>query len=250
MVLFFMVKWVLVEGLSLNIAVKDPILRKASGYSFYNVSPFTFKKLLDDPDNIEANFRSYLNGFSENVRNIIERFRFDNHISYMAEKNLLYLVLKEFTEPKADMHPDKITNVEMGYIFEEIIRKFSEAHNEDAGQHYTPREVIELMVNILFTEDSNLLSGNAIAKTLYDPACGTGGMLTVAEDHLGRLNKNARLICFGQEINPQTYAICKSDILIKGANADYIKEGNTLSGDSFKDDKFDYILSNPPFGRE
>lgn len=234
----------------LNIAVKDPILRKVSGYSFYNVSPFTYEKLLDDPDNIEANFRSYLNGFSENVRNIIERFKFDNHISYLSQKNLLYIILKEFTEPKADMHPDKITNIEMGYIFEEIIRRFSEAHNEDAGQHYTPREVIELMVNILFTEDSDVLSGKAIAKTIYDPACGTGGMLTVAEDHLSRLNKNAQLICFGQEINPQTYAICKSDILIKGANADYINEGNTLSDDIFKDDKFDYILSNPPFGRE
>jgi len=234
----------------LNIAVKDPILRKVSGYSFYNVSPFTFKKLLDDPDNIEENFRSYLNGFSDNVRNIIERFKFDNHISYLSEKNLLYIVLKEFTDPKADMHPDKITNVEMGYIFEEIIRKFSESHNEDAGQHYTPREVIELMVNILFAEDSGILSGNAIAKTIYDPACGTGGMLTVAEDHLNLLNRNAQLICFGQEINPQTYAVCKSDILIKGANADYIKEGNTLSDDIFKDDKFDYILSNPPFGRE
>lgn len=162
----------------LRIAVKDPILRKVSGYSFYNVSPFTFNKLLDDPDNIETNFRSYLNGFSENVRNIIERFRFDNHISYLAEKNLLYIVLKEFTDPKADLHPDKISNIEMGYIFEEIIRRFSEAHNEDAGQHYTPREVIELMVNILFYDDSELLSGNAPVKTLYDPACGTGGMLS------------------------------------------------------------------------
>jgi type I restriction enzyme M protein len=234
----------------LRIAVKDPILRKVSGYSFYNVSPFTFNKLLDDPDNIETNFRSYLNGFSENVRNIIERFRFDNHISYLAEKNLLYIVLKEFTDPKADLHPDKISNIEMGYIFEEIIRRFSEAHNEDAGQHYTPREVIELMVNILFYDDSELLSGNAPVKTLYDPACGTGGMLTVAEEYLRRLNSDAQLVCFGQEINPQTYAICKSDILIKGANADYIKEANTLSEDMFAEDKFDYILSNPPFGRE
>ncbi|MHB8276982.1 MAG: type I restriction-modification system subunit M [Candidatus Humimicrobiaceae bacterium] len=234
----------------LNIEVKDPLLRKVSGYSFYNTSPFTFKKLLDDPDNIEANFRSYLSGFSENVRNIIERFKFDNHINNLSEKNLLYIILKEFTDPKADMHPDKISNIEMGYIFEEIIRRFSEAHNEDAGQHYTPREVIELMVNILFAQDSDILSGNAIAKTMYDPACGTGGMLTVAEDHLRQLNKNAQLICFGQEINAQTYAICKSDILIKGANADYIKEANTLSDDMFKDDRFDYILSNPPFGRE
>ena len=234
----------------LNIEVKDPLLRKISGYSFYNTSPFTFKKLLDDPDNIEPNFRSYLNGFSENVRNIIERFKFDSHINTLSEKNLLYIVLKEFTSPKADMHPDKISNIEMGYIFEEIIRRFSEAHNEDAGQHYTPREVIKLMANILFAEDNELLSSNAITKTMYNPACGTGGMLTVAEDHLRQLNNNAQLICFGQEINAQTYAICKSDILIKGANADYIKEANPLSDDKFINDRFDYIMSNPPFGRE
>jgi len=159
-------------------------------------------------------------------------------------------VLKEFTDSKADLHPNKISNIEMGYIFEEIIRRFSEAHNEDAGQHYTPREVIELMVNILFVGESDLLSGKPILKTIYDPACGTGGMLTVAEEHLRAQNSNAQLICFGQEINAQTYAICKSDILIKGADAQYIKEGNTLSNDLFKDDKFDYIMSNPPFGRE
>jgi len=241
---------VLEKNKNLNIEVKDPILRKASGHSFYNTSPFTFKRLLDDPDNIEMNFRSYLNGFSENVRNIIERFKFDNQIITMVEKNLLYIVLKEFTDSKADLHPNKISNIEMGYIFEEIIRRFSEAHNEDAGQHYTPREVIELMVNILFVGESDLLSGKPILKTIYDPACGTGGMLTVAEEHLRAQNSNAQLICFGQEINAQTYAICKSDILIKGADAQYIKEGNTLSNDLFKDDKFDYIMSNPPFGRE
>jgi type I restriction enzyme M protein len=241
---------VLERNKNLNIEVKDPILCKASGHSFYNISPFTFKRLLDDPDNIEANFRSYLQGFSENVRNIIERFKFDNQINTMVEKNLLYIVLKEFTDPKADLHPDKISNIEMGYIFEEIIRRFSEAHNEDAGQHYTPREVIELMTNILFVGESDLLSGKPILKTIYDPACGTGGMLTVAEEHLRTQNSNAQLICFGQEINAQTYAICKSDILIKGADAHYIKEGNTLSNDLFGSDKFDYIMSNPPFGRE
>lgn len=241
---------VLEKNKNLNIEVKDPILCKASGHSFYNISPFTFKRLLDDPDNIEANFRSYLQGFSENVRNIIERFKFDNQINTMVEKNLLYIVLKEFTDPKADLHPDKISNIEMGYIFEEIIRRFSEAHNEDAGQHYTPREVIELMTNILFVGESDLLTGKAILKTIYDPACGTGGMLTVAEEHLRAQNSNAQLICFGQEINAQTYAICKSDILIKGSDARYIKEGNTLSNDLFQNDKFDYIMSNPPFGRE
>lgn len=233
-----------------GLAMKDVLLRNTSGYSFYNTSPFTFEKLLDDPDGIEANFRSYLNGFSENVQNIIEKFKFDNQINTLAQKNLLYIVLKEFTTPKADLHPDKISNLEMGYIFEEIIRRFSEAHNEDAGQHYTPREVIELMVNILFLEDDDILTGNNVAKTIYDPACGTGGMLSVAEDYLHKMNNKAELLCFGQEINDQTYAICKADILIKGGNADYIKNGNTLSDDQFKDEKFDYIISNPPFGRE
>ncbi|MBC3889217.1 N-6 DNA methylase [Acetobacterium paludosum] len=232
-----------------NLAMKESFLAKEAGYSFYNTSPFDFEKLLNDPDGIEANFRSYLNGFSGNVRNIIEKFKFDNHIATLAEKNLLYIVIQEFTTPNADLHPDKISNLEMGYIFEEIIRRFSEAHNEDAGQHYTPREVIELIVNILFNEDSELLTGN-IAKTIYDPACGTGGMLSVSEDYLRALNSDAQLICFGQEINDQTYAICKADMLIKGGNADNIRNDNTLSSDQFLEDKFDYILSNPPFGRE
>ena len=232
-----------------KLPMKDVFLCKESGYDFYNTSKFDFQKLLSDPDGIEANFRAYINGFSENVRNIIEKFNFDNQITRLAEKNLLYIVIQEFTTANADLHPSKISNLEMGYIFEEIIRRFSEAHNEDAGQHYTPREVIELMVNILFYNDSDLLTGN-IAKTIYDPACGTGGMLSVAEDYLKKLNKDAELIAFGQEINDQTYAICKADMLIKGANADNIKNGNTLSDDQFKEDKYDYILSNPPFGRE
>lgn len=232
-----------------KLPMKDVFLCKESGYDFYNISKFDFHKLLSDPDGIEANFRAYINGFSENVRNIIEKFNFDNQITRLAEKNLLYIVIQEFTTSNADLHPSKISNLEMGYIFEEIIRRFSEAHNEDAGQHYTPREVIELMVNILFYNDSDLLTGN-IAKTIYDPACGTGGMLSVAEDYLKKLNKDAELIAFGQEINDQTYAICKADMLIKGANANNIKNGNTLSDDKFKEDKYDYILSNPPFGRE
>lgn len=232
-----------------SLPMKDVFLCRESGYSFYNTSKFDFEKLLSDPDGIEANFRAYLNGFSSNVRNIIEKFNFDSQITRLAEKNLLYIVIQEFTTPKADFHPDKISNLEMGYVFEEIIRRFSESYNEDAGQHYTPREVIELMVNILFYNDSELLTGD-IARTIYDPACGTGGMLSVADDYLKKMNSNAELICFGQEINDQTYAICKADMLIKGGNADNIKNGNTLSGDEFKDDKFDYILSNPPFGRE
>lgn len=233
-----------------ELPMRDILLRKASGYQFYNTSRFTFEKLLDDPDNIEANFRDYLNGFSPNVTEIIEKFKFDGHITTMAQKNILYIVLKEFTTPQANLHPDHISNLEMGYIFEEIIRRFSEAHNEDAGQHYTPREVIELMVNILFYNDNSLLSGDHVAKTIYDPACGTGGMLSVAENYLHKLNSTAELLAFGQEINDQTFAICKADMLIKGNDATQIKSGNTLSDDQFAEQTFDYILSNPPFGRE
>lgn len=230
--------------------MKDILLRKASGHAFYNTSKYNFEKLLDDPDNIEANFRDYLNGFSENVQDIIEKFKFDGHITTMANKGILYIVIKEFTSPKANLHPDVISNLEMGYIFEEIIRRFSEAHNEDAGQHYTPREVIRLMVNILFYDDNDILSGNNVAKTIYDPACGTGGMLSVAEEYLHELNKSTELMAFGQEINDQTFAICKADMLIKGNNAEFIKSGNTLSDDQFEGQMFDYIISNPPFGRE
>ena len=232
-----------------DLPMREVFLKKAAGYEFYNTSKYTFETLLDAPDSIEANFRNYLNGFSKNVREIIEKFKFDQEITTLADKNLLFIVIQEFTTPKADLHPDKISNLEMGYIFEEIIRRFSEAHNEDAGQHYTPREVIELMVNILFNNDNDILTKN-IAKTIYDPACGTGGMLSVAEDYLKKINSSAQLLPFGQEINDETFAICKADMLIKGNDADKIKNGNTLSDDQFADEKFDYILSNPPFGRE
>ena len=234
-----------------TLPMRDVLLRNAAGgLAFYNTSKFTFEKLLDDPDNIEANFRDYLNGFSENVQNIIEKFKFDGHITTMANKGILYIVIKEFTSVKANLHPDVISNLEMGYIFEEIIRRFSEAHNEDAGQHYTPREVIRLMVNILFYDDDDILSGSNVAKTIYDPACGTGGMLSVAEEYLHELNTSTELLAFGQELNDQTFAICKADMLIKGNNADFIKDGNTLSDDQFEGQTFDYIISNPPFGRE
>ena len=233
-----------------SLPMRDVLLRKASGHDFYNTSKYDFDKLLDDPDNIEDNIRDYLNGFSENVQNIIEKFKFDGHITTMANKGILYIVIKEFTSPKANLHPSVISNLEMGYIFEEIIRRFSEAHNEDAGQHYTPREVIELMVNILFYDDNDLLSGNNVVKTIYDPACGTGGMLSVAEEYLHRMNATTELMAFGQEINDQTFAICKADMLIKGNNAEFIKDGNTLIDDQFEGQTFDYILSNPPFGRE
>jgi len=233
-----------------SLPMRDVLLTTASKQPFYNTSHYTFERLLNDPDNIEGNFHLYLQGFSENVRDIIAKFKFDTHITTMANKGILYIVLKEFTTPKANLHPAVISNLEMGYIFEEIIRRFSEAHNEDAGQHYTPREVIKLMVNILFNYDNPALSGTNVAKTIYDPACGTGGMLSVAEEYLHLLNTTAKIIPFGQEINDQTFAICKADMLIKGNDADFIKDGNTLTEDMFEGQHFDYILSNPPFGRE
>lgn len=233
-----------------NLPMKDVLLRKVAGYDFYNISKYTFERLMDDPDHIEENFRNYLNGFSANVQDILEKFKFDGHITTMSNKGILYIVLKEYTTDRGNLHPNEISNLEMGYIFEEIIRRFSESHNEDAGQHYTPREVIQLMVNILFYDDNDILSGNNVAKTIYDPACGTGGMLSVAEEYLHSLNASTELVSFGQEINDQTFAICKADMLIKGNNADYIKDGNTLSDDQFAGSTFDYILSNPPFGRE
>ena len=209
-----------------NLPMKDVLLRKASGYDFYNTSKYTFERLMDDPDHIEENFREYLNGFSANVQDILEKFKFEGHITTMANKGILYIVLKEYTTDRGNLHPNEISNLEMGYIFEEIIRRFSESHNEDAGQHYTPREVIQLMVNILFYDDNDILSGNNVAKTIYDPACGTGGMLSVAEEYLHSLNASTELVSFGQEINDQTFAICKADMLIKGNNADYIKDGD------------------------
>lgn len=211
-----------------NLPMKDILLRKASKKDFYNTSKYTFERLMDDPDHIEENFREYLNKFSANVRDILEKFKFDGHITTMANKGILYIVLKEYTTDRGNLHPNEISNLEMGYIFEEIIRRFSESHNEDAGQHYTPREVIQLMVNILFYDDNDILSGNNVAKTIYDPACGTGGMLSVAEEYLHSLNASTELVSFGQEINDQTFAICKADMLIKGNNADYIKDGNVL----------------------
>ncbi|QAA32758.1 type I restriction-modification system subunit M [Clostridium manihotivorum] len=230
--------------------VLDPFLRDESGYNFYNTSKYTFKTLLDDADNIEANLKDYINGFSKNAYEIIEKFEFDVQITKLVNSELLYIVLSEFVKPEADLHPDKVSNIEMGYIFEELIRKFSEISNETAGEHYTPREVIKLMVNLLFIEDTEILTGSDTPRTIYDPACGTGGMLTAADEYLKELNSEAKLIPFGQELNGETYAVCGSDMLIKGANANNIKHGDTLKNDMYANVKFDYMLSNPPFGVE
>jgi len=224
------------------------LLKRASGHGFYNCSRYTLSLILSDADNIESNFNDYVNGFSEEIQDILSNFETHKLIEKLASNNLLYNVLQEVN--KVDLHPDTVSNIEMGYIFEETIRRFSEAQNEEAGEHYTPREVIELMVNILFSDEDLSKTTEVITKTIYDPACGTGGMLTVAEKHLKKQNSSYNLISYGQEINSETYAICKADILIKGEDADFIRNGNTLSNDRFKGYNFDYIISNPPFGKD
>ncbi len=233
---------------SMKIKNTEPMLNKEAGFNFHNKSKLDFEKLKADPDNIAANLRNYINGFSSGGREIIEYFSFNDQITRLDEANLLFLVASRFSE--VDLHPDNISGIEMGYVFEELIRKFSELSNETAGEHFTPREVIRLMVNLLFLNDKEILTKKGIVKTMYDPACGTGGMLSVTEDYLRDLNPRASLEVFGQEVNPESYAICKSDMLIKGQNTANIKFGNSFTMDGLEGDKFDYMLSNPPFGVE
>lgn len=221
-------------------------LNRISGYRFHNHSKFTLKKLVADASNLQPNLRNYINGFSIQGKEIFEYFDFDKQIAKLDEGNLLFEVTKSFSEKS---YKD-LDTIGMGYVFEHLIRKFAEASNETAGEHFTPREVIELMVNVLFSEDSSALTKSGIVRTLYDPACGTGGMLSVAEMHLKEMNEDARLELFGQEINPESYAICKSEMLIKGQNPTQIKFGNTFTADGLQNERFDYMLSNPPFGVE
>ena len=229
-------------------AAVEEVLKRKAKLSFHNRSKFDFQKLIADPNDISANLKNYINGFSKNARAILEHFNFNDHIERLDKANLLYKVIKRFAE--IDLHPDKIRNIEMGYIFEELIRKFADMSNETAGEHFTPREVIRLMVNILFLNDKEILTKKGILKTLYDPACGTGGMLSVAEEYLRELNPDADLRVFGQELNPESYAICNSDMLIKGQKTEYIKFGNSFTQDGLQDEDFEYMLSNPPFGVE
>ena len=224
----------------------DPILNKVAGLNFHNRSLYDFEKLVAEPDQLAANLRNFINGFSESAREIIDYFEFDKQIDRLEKANLLYLVVKGFEE--VDMSPDKMSNVEAGYMFEELIRKFAEISNETAGEHFTPREVIRLMVNLLFMADKNVLTKAGIVKTLYDPAGGTGGMLTVSDEYVRELNPESSLQLFGQEINPESYAIFKADMLIKGQNADNVKFGNSFTEDGLPNNQFDYMLSNPPFG--
>ena len=226
----------------------EPVLCAVSGQSFYNTSPLDFTRLLDDPSHIAGNLRSYIAAFSPAAQDVITKFGFETQIDKLDKGNLLYLVIGRFAE--LDLHPDKVSNLEMGYLYEELIRKFAELSNETAGEHFTPREVIRLMVNLLFIEDDGALSVPGTVRTLLDPACGTGGMLSVAEEHLRTLNPSSRLEVFGQELNDETYAICRSDMMIKGQDASHIVSGNSFDQDGHMGRTFDYLLANPPFGVE
>jgi len=228
----------------------DPFLRRASGnQSFYNTSPLDLVKLLGDQDHIRQNLYAYVQAFSPAARDIFERFDFYTQVERLAKANLLYLVTEKFAN--IDLHPEVVDNASMGLVFEELIRKFAEISNETAGEHFTPREVIRLMVNLLFIEDDDVLTpGSAVVRTIYDPTAGTGGMLSIAGEYLLEHNPQARLTMFGQELNDESYAICKADMLIKGQPVENIIAGNTLSDDGHGGRKFDYMLSNPPFGVE
>ena len=226
----------------------DPFLRRKAKQSFFNTSPMDLKKLLGDPDHIAAHLQSYIDAFSPEVRDIFERFEFSNQIDKLARAKLLFLVTEKFAG--INLHPDHVSNADMGLVFEELIRKFAEASNETAGDHFTPREVIRLMVNLIFIEDEAALTKPGVVRTIYDPTAGTGGMLSVAEEHLTALNPGAKLTMFGQELNPESYAICKADMLIKGQDVTNIAFGNTLSDDGHPTKTFDYMLANPPFGVE
>lgn len=226
-----------------------PFLLRKAGQSFYNTSPLDLVKLLGDQDHIRQNLYAYVQAFSPAARDIFERFDFYTQVERLAKANLLYLVTEKFAN--IDLHPEAVDNASMGLVFEELIRKFAEISNETAGEHFTPREVIRLMVNLLFIEDDDVLTpGNAVVRTLYDPTAGTGGMLSVAGEYLLEHNPQARLTMYGQELNDESYAICKADMLIKGQPVENIVAGNTLSEDGHAGRKFDYMLSNPPFGVE
>lgn len=233
-----------------KIAVKDGFLKSASGYDFYNVSPFTFEGLLSDPDNIADNFRSYLNHFSNNVIDIIEKFDFDKEITKLSNNGILYNVIAEFCSKKAYMGADEISAVDMGYIFEELVRKFSESYDEQAGAHFTARDIIYLMAEILVLPNRDKITEEGITASLYDMAMGTSQMLDCLSEKLYGIDPEAQLTEFGQELNEQTFAIAKANMLIKGGDAENMKHGNTLSDDKFDGYKFDYIISNPPFGIE
>ena len=227
-----------------NLEVVDGFLTRASGYQFYNTSRYTFETLLADPENIEANFKDYLAGFSGNVQDVLSKFDFDNIIKRMVESNSLYLVIKEFNSPKGYLGPDKISAVDCGYVFEDLVRRFSESFGEEAGAHFTSRDIIYLMTDILLSDTQ--FNGQNI--TVYDMTMGTSQMLSCMEERIHALDEDATVTCFGQEFNPSTFAIAKADMMIRGGDPNNMRFGDTLSDDQFKGYKFDRIISNPPFG--
>lgn len=226
----------------------EPFLLRIAGQSFYNTSLLDMKTLMGDQDHIRENLYSYLQAFAPAVRDVFERFEFHAQVERLARSGLLYRVVEKFAN--IDLHPERVSNHQMGLVFEELIRKFAEISNETAGEHFTPREVIRLMVNLIFVEDDDVLSRPGVVRTLYDPTAGTGGMLSIAGEYLAEHNPDARLTVFGQELNPESYAICKADMVIKGQDVANITFGNTLSDDGHSGKAFDYMLSNPPFGVE
>jgi type I restriction enzyme M protein len=243
----------------------DPQLRRASGFAFYNTSRYDFEKLLADAPHIAQNLRNYIAGFSPNMREVLEKFDFDNTISKLDEAGLLFQVVQRFGDPKVDLHPNAVDNAAMGTIFEELIRKFNEALNENPGEHFTPRDVVHLMVDLLLAGDRRRLRTKGVVRSVYDPCCGSGGMLTIAKEHItagetreGELvapavNTDAGIHLFGQEVNPETFAICKSDLFMKsgdGGDADNVVFGSTLSNDRHAGVGFDYMIANPPYGKD
>jgi type I restriction enzyme M protein len=229
----------------------DPMLRNASGFAFYNTSPFTFERLLQDAPNLAANLRAYIAAFSPNMREVLEKFDFANTIDRLDQSGLLFLVMERFRN--VDLHPDRVSNLEMGYVFEDLIRRFNEALNENPGEHFTPREVVRLMVTLMLAGEGERLAVEGIARTVCDPCCGTGGMLTVAQDRIHEINPAAHVHLFGQEVNPETFAVCKSDLYLKsadGRDAEGIQFGSTLSNDRFAGQGFDYLIANPPYGKD
>ena len=252
-------------SLSGKIENLDPQLRRASGFAFYNTSRYDFEKLLADAPNIAHNLRNYIAGFSPNMREVLEKFDFDNTISKLDESGLLFLVVQQFGDPKVRLHPDDVDNATMGTVFEELIRKFNEALNENPGEHFTPRDVVHLMVDLLLAGDEERLAAKGVVRTVCDPCCGSGGMLTIAQEHItagetrdGKLcaeavNPDADIHLFGQEVNPETFAICKSDLFMKsedGRDAENVLFGSTLSKDRQASDNFDYLIANPPYGKD
>jgi type I restriction enzyme M protein len=237
------------EQLRGRLETMDPVLNRITGVQFNNTSELDLRRVLDDPPNVADQLRQYVAGFSEEVRDIFEKFDLDAQIARLDASNLLYLVLGKIVD--MDLGPENVSNTEMGYLYEELIRRFSELSNETAGEHFTPREVVELMVNLLFVEVDNLLSKPGTVMTMLDPACGTGGMLSVSEQYLDERNPEARLEVYGQELNAETYAVCRSDMMLKDPkHAAHIVHGNSFSQDGHAGGRFDYLLANPPFGVE